>query len=60
MSSYLFRTYFKKLGIPNLLQKNKFHELADYVPDNEIDLEIGEKLDAIAGIEKIAMPMTDG
>lgn len=56
----LFRTYFKKLGIPNLLQRNRFHELADYVPDDEIDPEIGEKLDAIAGIEKIATPMTDG
>ena len=56
----LFRTYFGKLGIPNLLEKKRFCELADYVPDHETDPGIGERLDAIAAVEKIAAPMADG
>jgi len=43
----LFQNYFKKLGIPNLMAKRDFHELAYLVPVNEIDPEIREKLDAI-------------
>lgn len=50
----LFRTYFGKLGIPNLMNKKDFYELASYVPQKEIDPEITEKLDAIARVAKIA------
>lgn len=46
----LFRTYFGKLGLPNLMNKKDFYELANYVPEDEIDPEIIEKLDAIARI----------
>ena len=46
----LFRTYFGKLGLPNLMNKKDFYELANYVPEDEIDPEITEKLDAIARV----------
>ena len=50
----LFESYFKRLELPNLMQKKNFHELADHVPDHEIDPEIGEKLDAIARVAESA------
>jgi energy-coupling factor transporter ATP-binding protein EcfA2 len=43
----LFQNYFKKLGLPNLMAKRDFHELASLVPIDKIDPEISEKLDAI-------------
>ena len=55
----LFRSYFEKLGLPNLMAKKNFHELADCVPDSGIDPEIREKLDAIAGIAEYAAPAGD-
>ena len=36
------------------LQKNQFHELVNYIPDDEIDDEIKEKLDAIVRVAKSA------
>ena len=50
----LFRTYFQSLDLPNLMNKKDFYELADYVPESEIDPEIGEKLDAIARVAESA------
>ena len=50
----LFRNYFKRLNLPNLMQKKNFYELADHVPDHEIDPEIREKLDAIAQVAESA------
>ncbi len=44
----LFRTYYKKLELPNLMAKRSFHLLAEHVPPAEIDPEVTEKLDAIA------------
>lgn len=46
----LFKSYFARLNLPNLMQKKNFHELADHVPDDEIDPEIREKLDVIAQV----------
>ena len=46
----LFEAQFVKIGVPNLMARKNFYELADYVPEYEIDSEIGEKLDAIARI----------
>jgi hypothetical protein len=43
----LFQTYFKKLGLPNLMGKTDFHQLAELVPRNLVDDEISRKLDAI-------------
>lgn len=44
----LFDAYYERLALPNLMRKTNFHVLADHVPDDEIDPEITEKLDAIA------------
>ncbi len=52
----LFRAYFEKIEIPNLMGKKNFYELADHVPEDEIDPEIGEKLDAIATVADSASP----
>lgn len=50
----LFRTYFAKLGLPNLMNKKDFYELANYVPEEEIDPEVTKKLDAIARVASTA------
>ena len=55
----LFEEYFGKLGLPNLMAKKNFYELADYVPEDEIDPEIGDKLDAIASVAERATPAED-
>lgn len=55
----LFETYFKKLGIPNLLRKSDYHLLAHLVPRDRIDPEVGEKLAAIVRVAKQARPRTD-
>lgn len=52
----LFDAYYKRLGLPNLMRKTNFHVLADHIPDNEIDPEITEKLDAIARTAAVARP----
>ncbi len=52
----LFDAYFEKIGTPNLMRKGSFYELVDYVPEDEIDSEIGEKLDAITEVAKSAAP----
>ncbi len=46
----LFKTYFSKLEIENLMLKKSFYELADCIPRDEIDPEVNEKLDAIADL----------
>lgn len=50
----LFRAYFQKLGLPNLMAKKNFYELAAHVPAAEIDPEISEKLDVIAQVARRA------
>jgi len=52
----LFRTYFKRLGLPNLMQKTDYHVLAALVPLELIDDEVAEKLDAIASVAESARP----
>ena len=55
----LFKTYFDKISLPNLMEKKNFYELAGYVPDDEIDSEISNKLDAIIGVAKSVTPRTN-
>jgi predicted ATPase len=43
----LFENYFKKLNLPNLMDKKNFYELAHFMPGNKLDPEIKEKLDEI-------------
>ena len=50
----LFETYAANLGQPNLMAKTNFHRLAEFVPEDEIDPEVVEKLDAIARIAAAA------
>ena len=55
----IFASYFRVLGLPNLMNKKGFYELARYVPQDEIDPEIGEKLDAIARAARSANPAAE-
>ena len=55
----LFESYFGKLGLPNLMAKKNFYELAEHVPDSEIDPEISEKLDEIVRVAESATPAGD-
>lgn len=52
----LFQNYFRKLGIPNLMAKKDFYELASFVPQDKIDPEIREKLASIVAEAKAARP----
>ena len=52
----LFRTYFAKLGLPNLMAKKNFHELVRYVPKDEVDQEVRDKLDVIVAVARSATP----
>lgn len=46
----VFREFFKKLGLYNVMDKKNFHELARFVPKEKIDPEVKEKLDAIVTV----------
>jgi ABC-type taurine transport system ATPase subunit len=53
----LFVAFFKKLGLPNLLQKTDYHVLARYVPRVQIDPEVSQVLDAIVDVASRAKPV---
>jgi len=46
----LFEAYFKKLNLPNLMSKTDFHRLAEFVPRDQLDPEVSEKLNEIVRI----------
>ena len=46
----LFRAFYKKLDLSNLMDKSNFHKLAEFVPNEELDPEIAEKLDQIVEV----------
>ena len=46
----LFKTYYRKLNLPNLMEKKYFYKLAMFVPQNEVDDEVRDKLDAISAV----------
>ncbi len=52
----LFKKYFKKRALPNIMAKSNFHELARFVPKEKIDREVEDVLDAIADTDKRARP----
>ena len=52
----LFRAYFEKLGLQDLIAKKNFYELVEHIPIAEIDAEIREKLDAIVGVAEGSTP----
>lgn len=53
----LFDAFFKKLGLPNLLQKTDYHVLARHVPRDQIDPEVGQILDGIKDVASSARPV---
>ena len=53
----VFESYFKKLGLKNLMQKTDYHSLAPLVPKEKIDPEIGAKLDRIVRVSQRAKPL---
>lgn len=53
----VFEAYFRNLSLPNLMRKKAFYELAEHVPQAEIDPEVGDKLDAIARAARSAKPI---
>ena len=53
----LFAAFFKKLGLPNLIQKTNYHTLVRCVPVDQIDPEVTEVLDAILEVADKAVPV---
>ena len=46
----LFKNFYAALKLPNLMQKTDYHTLAPHVSPDQLDAEVGEKLDAIAAV----------
>ena len=55
----LFESFFKKLGLENLMRKTNYHTLVQHVPADQIDPEVSEVLDGILEIANQANPMGD-
>ena len=53
----LFTAYYQKLGRPNIMAKQRFHELVDFIEPEDVDAEICEKLDAIVEVARQAKPL---
>ena len=56
----LFASFFRKINMTNLMAKKNFYELADCVPEDELDPEIKVKLDEIASVAASASPLAEG
>lgn len=56
----LFEEYFRRLGLPNLMRKSDYHQLARLVPTELIATEVGEKLDAILRVAEQAETVAEG
>ncbi len=52
----VFERYFRKLSLPNLMRKADYHVLAGLAAREQIDAEVGEKLDAIVRVAAQARP----
>lgn len=52
----LFRKYFEKLSLPNLMKKTDYHVLARFVPKDEIPQEVRDRLDAVLAVAQAASP----
>jgi hypothetical protein len=55
----VFEVFFKKLRLPNLMAKKNFHELASFVPVDELSPEIRETLDLIVQTARSARPVQE-
>jgi hypothetical protein len=52
----VFRAFFSKLNLPLTFRKSDYHVLAGFMPQEQIDPEIAEKLDQIAAVADRATP----
>ena len=52
----LFKRFYAKLQLPNLMTKTHYHRLAEFVEAKHIDPEIGDKLDALVAVAGRARP----
>jgi hypothetical protein len=50
----LFRKFFEKLMLPNLMAKTDYHTLVPFVPAERIDPEVRQTLDRIAEVASTA------
>ena len=55
----LFASFYKKLELPNLMQKTNYHTLVRYVKSDQIDLEVVDVLDAILEVANRAKPLSN-
>lgn len=53
----LFEMYFEKLDSLNLMRKANYHILAQFIPQESIDVEVKEKLDIIVEVARSAKPL---
>ena len=56
----VFKRFYERLGLPNLMRKTDYYVLAEHVPVAALDAEIREKLDAILEAAQKARPRVDG
>ena len=52
----LFRKFYDRLGLPNVMRKTDYHTLAPYVSAAAIDAEVGEVLDEIDRLSRRGNP----
>lgn len=52
----VYKRFYEKLGLPNLMRKTDYHALAPFVPAEALDPEVAEKLDAILRTAQQARP----
>ena len=55
----VFESFYERLGLPNQLRKTNYHVLAEFVPEDQIDPELQQVLDAILDTDKQAKPVED-
>ncbi len=55
----LFKSFFEKIEIPNLMQKTNYHTLVQYLPTDQIDPEVTDVLDGILEIANKAKPLSN-
>lgn len=54
----VFRKFYERLGLPNLMPKTDYHILAPFIPTAEIAAEVSDKLDQIQAVAAAARPRT--
>ncbi len=55
----VFRKFFEQLGLPLELRKSDYHVLASFVPKDQIDHEVSQRLSAMVDVATKARPRSD-